>query len=144
MLQESLILCKHGNTLLSLILMANIISNIITILQKYMPKRESTHENVTSSSSNENKEWDNRDVGTPIMRVMHEELDSITRCVCYMFVTGSKYSVWLPVQPMSNEASLRRLNSCLGYSTIYYVNEDSWYVTYLKSYIQRGQEFCGF
>ena len=62
-----------------------------------MPKRESTHENVTSSSSNENKEWDNRDVGTPIMRVMHEERDSITRCVCYMFVTGSKYSVWLPV-----------------------------------------------
>ena len=62
MLQESLILCKHGNILLSLTLKENTISKIFTtfciyILYKYLPKRESTHEHVQSCLSNEKREY---------------------------------------------------------------------------------------
>ena len=46
---------KKWNTLLSLLLKENPISNIFTnnILQKYLPKRESTHENIQSYPTNE-------------------------------------------------------------------------------------------
>ena len=55
MLQESLILCKHGNILLSLTSKANTLWNIFTvyILKKYLPKRERTHENVQSCHPND-------------------------------------------------------------------------------------------
>ena len=56
--QESLILCKHRTILLSLTLKENTISNTFTIyiLQKYLPKRESTHKNVQSCPSNKKRE----------------------------------------------------------------------------------------
>ena len=58
LLAKSLILCKHGNIILSLTLKENTISIIffaIYILYKYLPKRESTHENVQSCPSNEKR-----------------------------------------------------------------------------------------